>query len=174
VREWVPVSTSAKGRLALRALEEFGRRGFEGVAVADLASSAGVTTGALYHHFGSKTGLYDFVRVEAEQRVIDRMAGAAAAGGTVRAALLVGFDFAVDRGFLRLLGEPHPTRDTDPVADLLGDISDGGRTPLGRILAAAWRAALLAVDDGSPPDSARSGLAVLVPEISLTPPDGSA
>jgi AcrR family transcriptional regulator len=167
VREWIPVSSSAKGRLALRALEDFGRQGFEQVSVAELAAAAGVTTGSLYHHFGSKIGLYGFVRAEAEQRLLDRMEGAAAARGddrptdAVQAALLVGFDFAVSQGFLRLLGEPHPARDVDPVADLLAEITDGRRTPLGRMLAAAWRAALLAVVEGTPPEDARAGLAAL-------------
>jgi len=167
MREWIPVSTSAKGRLAVRALEDFGQRGYDAVGVAELAAAAGVTTGSLYHHFGSKLGLYGFVRAEAEQRLLDRMEGAAAArggepsAGAVHSALLVGFDFAVGRGFLRLLGEPHPDRDEDPVADLLAGISDGGRTPIGRMLAAAWRAALLAVAEGAPPDRARAALAAL-------------
>lgn len=167
MREWIPVSTSAKGRLALRALEDFGRRGFAAVNVVDLAAAAGVTTGSLYHHFGSKIGLYGFVRAEAEQRLLDRMEGAAAARGddgptgAVHSALLVGFDFAVGQGFLRLLGEPHPARDADPVSDLLAEISDAGRTPIGRMLAAAWRAALLAVAEGAAPDRARAGLAAL-------------
>jgi AcrR family transcriptional regulator len=173
MREWVPVSSSAKGRLALRALEEFGRRGFEQVNVAELAAGAGVTTGSLYHHFGSKIGLYGFVRAEAEQRLLDRMEGAAAvrAGegrtGAVHSALLVGFDFAVAQGFLRLLGEPHPAREVDPAAELLAELSDGGRTPIGAMLAAAWRAALLAVADGAPPESARAGLAALELEESV-------
>lgn len=167
MREWIPVSSSAKGRLALRALEDFGRWGFEQVNVAELAASAGVTTGSLYHHFGSKIGLYGFVRAEAEQRLLDRMEGAAAARadagstGAVRSALLVGFDFAVSQGFLRLLGEPHPAPGGDRVAELLAEISDGGRTPIGRMLAAAWRAALLAVAEGAPPESASAGLAAL-------------
>jgi AcrR family transcriptional regulator len=167
VREWIPVSTSAKGRLALRALEDFGRRGFDEVNVADLAAAAGVTTGSLYHHFGSKIGLYGFVRAEAEQRLLDRMEGAAAARGddgwtvAVQGALLVGFDFAVSQRFLRLLGESHPAREGDPVSELLAEISDRGRTPIGRMLAAAWRAALLAVAEGAPPDRARAALAAL-------------
>ena len=143
MREWVPVSTSAKGRLALRALEEFGRRGFDEVGVTELAAAAGVTTGSLYHHFGSKLGLYDFVRAEAEQRLIDRMEGAAAASrpagrwSAVHSALLVGFDFALDQDFLRLVGEPRPNGGDDPVERLLSQIADEGRTPTGRILAAA-------------------------------------
>src|SRR5918995_4738367 len=124
MREWIPVSTSAKGRLAVRALEDFGRRGFEDVNVTELAAAVGVTTGSLYHHFGSKAGLYGFVRGEAEQRLLDRMEGAAAArgddgfSGGVRSALLVGFDFVVSEGFLRLLGEPAPAKDDDAVAEL--------------------------------------------------------
>ena len=40
-----------------------------------------MTTGALYHHFGSKIDLYRFVRADVDQRVLDRMAGAAEAVG---------------------------------------------------------------------------------------------
>ena len=76
-------------------------------------SAAKVTTGALYHHFGSKLGL-GFVREDIERRLLDRMEGAIAASApasdrsaAVTAALLVGFDFAVREGFLRILGDPR-------------------------------------------------------------------
>jgi AcrR family transcriptional regulator len=178
VREWVPISSSTKGRLALRALEDFGRNGFEAVNVVDVAAAAGVTTGSLYHHFGSKVELYSFVRVEAERRLLDRMEGAAAAtpGGdgpaaAVRAALLIGFDFATGQGFMRLLGEPHPASRVDPVADLLAELWDGGRTPIARMLAAAWRAALGAVAEGTSVEAAREALAaVTVDEAILHAP----
>jgi AcrR family transcriptional regulator len=169
VREWVPVSTSARGRLALRALEEFGRRGFAAVSVSELAELAGVTTGSLYHHFGSKLGLYAVARAEAERRLLDRMEGAVAAraadgpAATLRGALLVGFDFVLAQELARLLGEAHPDRDPleDPVAGLAADLLDGGRTPIGRMIAAAWREALSAIGDGVPPEQARAGLAAL-------------
>jgi AcrR family transcriptional regulator len=167
MRDWIPVSSSPKGRLARRALEEFGARRFDRVTVGEIAAGAGVTTGPLYHHFGSKLGLYAFVRDEAERRLLDRMEGAAAAradegrSAALRGALLVGFDFAVAQGFLRLLGDPHPARDVDPVADLLGDVGGPGLTTIGAILAAAWRAALLAVADGVPPSSVREALGAL-------------
>ena len=81
MREWIPVSTSPKGRLVLAAVKEFGTRPFDEVTVAELAAAAKVTTGALYHHFGSKLGLYNFVREDVERRLLDRMEGAAAATG---------------------------------------------------------------------------------------------
>jgi AcrR family transcriptional regulator len=176
MREWVPVTSSSKGRLAVRALEEFGRRGFDGVGVGELAAAAGVTTGSLYHHFGTKLGLYEFVRSEAERRLLDRMEGAAAAREgegsmeALRSALLVGFDFATGQNFTRLLGEPHPGRERDPVAELLARTSDGGRTPIGMMLAAAWREALLAAAGGVPTRRARDGIAALsVDETALRP-----
>ena len=175
MREWIPVSTSPKGRLALRALEDFGNRAFQDVTVGELSAGAGVTTGSLYHHFDSKLGLYSFVRDEAERRLLDRMEGAAAAraddgvSAALRGALIVGFDFAAGQGFVRLLGEPHPARDLDPVADLLAEISHSGRVPLGSVLAAAWRAALMAVAEGAPAARARAALELLsVEEDALT------
>lgn len=164
MREWVPVSTSPKGRLAVRALAEFGRRPYLEVTVGELAEGAGVTTGSLYHHFENKLGLYSFVRDEAERRLLDRMQGAAAAAAAdgvpaaLRAALLVGFDFAVGQEFVRLLGEAHPARDQDPVALVLAEISDSGPVPVGALLAAAWRAALMSVTGGVSPEHSRDAL----------------
>jgi AcrR family transcriptional regulator len=169
VREWIPISSSAKGRLALHALEDFGQKGFEAVNVVDIAAAAGVTTGSLYHHFGSKVGLYTFVRAEAERRLLDRMEGAAAAtrardgrAAAVRAALLIGFDFATGQGFMRLLGEPHPARRVDPIVDLLAELCDDNRTPIARMLTGAWRAALAAVAEGTSVEAAREALAAVV------------
>lgn len=180
MRNWVPVSTSAKGRLALRALEEFGRRGYADVGVAELAELAGVTTGSLYHHFGSKLGLYAVARAEAERRLLDRMEGAVAAreadgrAAALRGALLVGFDFVVAQGLARMLGEPHPDRDplADPVAGVAAELLDGGRTPLGRMIAAAWREALAAMVDGVSAEQARAGLAALSIDeaVGVSPP----
>src|SRR5215218_8223295 len=120
VPDWIPVSTSPKGRLALSAVKEFGTRPFAEVTVAELATAANVTTGAIYHHFGSKLGLYAFVRTDVEQRLIDRMEGALAASAPVTAALLVGLDFAAREGFLRILGDPPAGTEHDRLAELLG------------------------------------------------------
>jgi AcrR family transcriptional regulator len=157
--EWIPSSASAKGRLVLAALDAFGQSGYEDVHVGTLAAAAETTTGPLYHHFGSKLGLYSFVRADVEQRVVDRIEGALAAGLHFEsddrvAALVVAFDYAVRAGFARMLSEPHPSPGTsDPIASALGE------GPLGAILAAAWRAALGA-DDPEPAREALRSLSV--------------
>jgi AcrR family transcriptional regulator len=159
VREWVPVPSSVKGRLVHAAVDAFAANGFAAVGVSDLAAKAGVTTGSLYHHFGSKLGLYTVVRDDVERRVIDRMAGAAAARDDepVRAALLVAFDYAAEQGFSAMLAENHPERPVGPIERFLSELVDPG-TPLAKLLTAAWQAALEAVADGTPVRRARDAL----------------
>jgi AcrR family transcriptional regulator len=173
MRAWIPVSTSPRGRLALAAVREFGARPFDEVTVAELAAAAKVTTGALYHHFGSKLGLYTFVRDDVERRLLDRMegavAGASAAGrsASVTTALLVGLDFAEREGFIRVLGDPPLGTEHDRLAEMLARSSDPAVPLLGRVLAAAWRAALAAIAEGADPDDARAAIGALslqVPE----------
>ena len=164
MRNWIPISTSPKGRLALAAVKEFGARSFDEVTVGELTAAAEVTTGALYHHFGSKLGLYAFVRDDVEQRLLDRMEGAVSAGdesdrsAAVKAALLVGLDFAVGEGFLRILGDPPAGAGHDRLADMLSASTVPASPLLGPVLAAAWRAALAAVAEGAEPDQARAAL----------------
>ncbi len=168
MREWIPVSTSAKGRLALAAVRQFGARPFDEVTVGELAAAAKVTTGALYHHFDSKLGLYAFVREDVEQRLLDRMEGAVAAAGdeadrsaAVATALLVGFDFAIREGFLHILGAPPAGAERDRLAEMLSASTAPASPVLGRVRAAAWRAALLAVAEGSELEQARAALLAL-------------
>ncbi len=149
----------------MAALDLFGNHPFESVAVSELATAAQVTTGALYHHFGSKLLLYDFVRRDVEQRVVDRIEGAVGAGSpghsaTVTAALLVSFDFAVDQRFSHMLGAPPVAAAEDRLAGALTSAAASGAV-IGRLLAASWRAALLAVADGADRNETRSALAAL-------------
>ncbi|MEU3274800.1 TetR/AcrR family transcriptional regulator [Saccharomonospora sp. NPDC006951] len=165
MREWIPISTSPKGRLVLAAVKQFGAHPFDEVTVTGLASAANVTTGALYHHFGSKLGLYSFVRQDVERRLLDRMEGALAvttsdAAEAVTSALLVGLDFAIREDFPRILGDPPTGTGPDRLADLLG-VAAPASPVLGRVLAAAWRAALSAVAEGAEPEQARAAIAAL-------------
>src|SRR5436309_15458913 len=63
----------------------FGSDGFAGTSVEDLAGEAGVTIGALYHHFENKTELFAAVFEQVHLEVLERNgqpAAAAAAAGT--------------------------------------------------------------------------------------------
>lgn len=168
MRDWIPIPGSAKARLIETAVEQFELAGFDAANVVELATKAHVTTGALYHHFDSKLGLYLVVRTEMEKRIVERMEGAAAASGgrgraAVRAALLVAFDATVRFGVCRILGEPGPhiERD-DPVAAVLAPMLPRRLAPASDILAAAWRAALMAVAGGTTVASARASLGFLL------------
>ncbi|WP_033295831.1 TetR/AcrR family transcriptional regulator [Amycolatopsis jejuensis] len=162
MREWIPVPGSAKARLIEAAMHQFEVAGYEAVNVVELASKASVTTGSLYHHFGSKLGLYLTVREELEKRIVERIEGAAAAAGggrpAVRAALLVAFDAAVKFTVCRILGEQPPVEREDPVAAALKPLLTKHKAPAADILAAAWRAALLTVADGTTAAAARASL----------------
>ena len=79
----------------------------------------------------------------------------------VMAALLIGFDFAVREGFLRILGDPPAGAGRDRLADLLTASTAPASPVLGSVLTAAWRAALVAVAEGSAPQDARAALTAL-------------
>ena len=64
-------------------------------------------------------------------------------------------------GFLRIVGEPPAGTEHDRVADLLSAGTDPASFGFGRVLAAAWRAALVAVAEGSDPQQARAALLAL-------------
>jgi AcrR family transcriptional regulator len=159
VFDGVPVPGTTKAKLIQGALAEFGTRPYVTVGVTELAELAGVTIGSLYHHFGSKLGIYNAVRGDVERRLLDRMEGAAAARpGEVAAVLLVGYDYLAGAGFARLLAEPHPERDADPIEGFVSTLADRDDLPIGRILLAAWRAALGAVADGHDAGAVRGAL----------------
>lgn len=153
------------------ALDAFGARPYVQVSVAELAAAAATTTGPLYHHFGSKLGLYTTVREDVERRVVDRMAGVLAAidGHDESApivALSVAFDFATRAGFAAMLADRHPDRAGDVITDVLADAIGSAQRPLAELLTAAWRAALTMVVDGRGPDAARAAFT----RLSIRPP----
>jgi AcrR family transcriptional regulator len=58
----------------------FGRDGYAATSVDDLAAEAGVTIGALYHHFPTKTALFETVFEQLHMELLDAGARAAAKG----------------------------------------------------------------------------------------------
>lgn len=57
--EWAPEDLTARARIRDAALRLFAERGIEGAAIRDIAAAAGVSSGLIRHHFGSKEALRD-------------------------------------------------------------------------------------------------------------------
>ena len=66
-------SDATRGALIAAARELFARDGYAGVGTEEIVRAAGVTRGALYHHFGGKEALleavYEQIEVEFLQRI---------------------------------------------------------------------------------------------------------
>ena len=63
------------------ATELFSSRGFADVSLDDVAGAAGVTRGAVYHHYRNKAGLFGAVAARLQVRVADAVVQAAQAAG---------------------------------------------------------------------------------------------
>jgi AcrR family transcriptional regulator len=63
--------------LVAEARQRFASQGYAAVGLAEIVAAAGVTKGALYHHFGSKAGLFRTVVAQVQQQVAARVATAA-------------------------------------------------------------------------------------------------
>ena len=65
-------------------LAVFGRKGFEAATLEDVAREAGVTRGAIYWHFGSKTELFNALMEKYSSKGSDILQRAAAEGGNFK------------------------------------------------------------------------------------------
>jgi AcrR family transcriptional regulator len=60
--------------------ELFAEKGFEGTSIAEIGARADIAKSVLYHHFGSKAGLYAAVLEAATGELVKRVAAAVPAG----------------------------------------------------------------------------------------------
>jgi AcrR family transcriptional regulator len=74
----------------------FGRDGYTATSVDDLAHEARVTTGALYHHFATKTLLFEAVFEEAHAELLAASAQAAEGASSGTEMLIRGFELFLD------------------------------------------------------------------------------
>lgn len=74
-------SDVTRGALLSVARELFTERGYAATSTTEIADRAGVTRGALYHHFAAKDDLFRAVFEELEAEVAERVAREALAGG---------------------------------------------------------------------------------------------
>jgi AcrR family transcriptional regulator len=109
-RSRAQAAEQTRSRLVDAAIARFAREGM-GARFDAIASDAGMTKGALYHHFGSKDGLVEEVYKEAIRRHADRVVAASSAG-TGRERLLALIDesarlYGSGTPFYRLLVRLH-------------------------------------------------------------------
>lgn len=86
-----------RAALVLAGRRLFGRTGFAATSVDDLAREAGVTTGALYHHFPTKAALFEAVFELVHAELMAASGHAAQGAGDVLAALAAAFDAFLDK-----------------------------------------------------------------------------
>lgn len=149
-----PISTSkraAQGRATRDQLIEvatrlFAERGYEDASIEAVLSAAGVSRGALYHHFAGKDALFEAVVASVEQRVNIEMAAAIGAVrdpiAVIRAGALAWIDLAGDPVIQRIMLTDAPAvlgwerwrtmdegRTYGQARALLQAVSDAGQLP---------------------------------------------
>jgi AcrR family transcriptional regulator len=100
-------SESTRGALVGAARRLFAERGFAGVGTEEIVRAAGVTRGALYHHFEDKRGLFEAVYVQIEAELAEQIAAGALAANAESPleAMRAGAEM-----FLRACTEPEAQR----------------------------------------------------------------
>jgi len=80
-------SEATRAALIAVARELFAERGYAAVGTEEIVRAAGVTRGALYHHFAGKKELFQAVYEEVERQLVERIATSAmsSAGDPLRA-----------------------------------------------------------------------------------------
>jgi AcrR family transcriptional regulator len=70
-------SEATRSALVEAARSLFAERGYGAVATEEIVRAAGVTRGALYHHFAGKRELFEAVYEDVERRLVERIAASA-------------------------------------------------------------------------------------------------
>jgi AcrR family transcriptional regulator len=87
---------ATRAQLIATARALFGERGYAAVGTEEIVRSAGVTRGALYHHFDGKADLFRAVFEEMEQELAERIAREALSSGDAWEAHLAAVDLFLD------------------------------------------------------------------------------
>lgn len=100
-------SEATRGALVAAARPLFAEKGYAAVGTEEIVRAAGVTRGALYHHFGGKRDLFEAVYEQIEAELAERIAAGALAGNAASPleAMRAGADM-----FLQACTEPEAQR----------------------------------------------------------------
>lgn len=161
------------------ATNHFRERGFAGTDLVSVASEAGVTRGAVYHHYAGKKALFEAVVARLHVQLQNRIEAAAAEKGDLWEQLLVGceafIDAAIDPSVQQILLVEAPAvlgwdawRSLDEansfasLTDVLqqledaGEIRTGSATAAARLLSGAMNEAVLWIASEPNPDAAKA------------------
>lgn len=151
MKEWIPIPGSSKDKILKVALEEFGTKGYKGVNITELATKANMTTGAIYHHFGSKANLYEVIKNEMEQRIVDRMEGVISVfekpDQGLEAALITSLKFAVEINICKLLSDEATTLRPDKITKYLSGFDTNHHMPISIVIISSWRSILDSISE---------------------------
>jgi AcrR family transcriptional regulator len=67
------MSAETRGKLVTAGRRAFGAMGYADASMDDFTAAAGLTRGALYHHFGDKKGLFEAVVTEIDGEMTERL-----------------------------------------------------------------------------------------------------
>lgn len=150
----------------------FAERGYADVPVGEVATKAGVTTGAIYHQFDSKEGLFRAIYDELVQATWARVLSArkTGAGPGLITDCEAYLDACADPAFFRITADGPAVIGWDHLIDGTrrmieasltaardrGEITDAPIEPLARMLAAALKEAGVMIATASDPATARS------------------
>lgn len=179
--------TTRAGLIAV-ARELFAEQGYAGTSLEQIVGRAGVTRGALYHHFDGKRELFAAVYEQVESETTQRVAEAALAGSDVWQASQIGWrsfldvcrDPAVRRIVLidapSVLGSEQWREIADRYGGALvranlqalidaGEIEQQPVAPLGRILMGALIEGAIAIAESDDPDAAADQMGAAVERV---------
>lgn len=104
---------ATRATLLAVARELFGQRGYAEVGTEEIVERAGVTRGALYHHFDGKRELFRAVHEQLEREILDGIVGLMRDAGDPVAMLRIGLaaflDMCTDRRITRISMVDAPT-----------------------------------------------------------------
>jgi AcrR family transcriptional regulator len=165
-------SETTRTALMKAGLALFAERGYADVAVGELATRAGVTTGALYHQFGSKEGLFTAIYEGLVQAVWARIVKARDASDQpgLIADCEAYLDACAEPGYYRITADGPAVIGWDRLIDGTrsmieaslaaardrGEIADQPIEPLARMLAAALKEAGVIIATAEDPARARA------------------
>src|SRR2546421_10077648 len=75
-------SEATRSTLIATARELFAQRGYAAVGTEEIVRAAGVTRGALYHHFAGKKELFEAVYEDVERQLVEQIAASAISSAT--------------------------------------------------------------------------------------------